>query len=165
MLYKIGKPIGEPNVYVPVPGFAVEVVRFRGLEFTVVDIFSDRYNIDICRPYFEETRGIIFVLDSSSRNSFRHAGNVLNELLIEDDLYGLPLLILANKTDLIDAATELEVADGLDLNDLDDTECGLYACTAVDTQNDESFYEGLNWLAEQLADDDRRATERDRYSY
>ena len=51
----------------------------------------------------------IFVVDSTDKRRFEEAKLVLTELLDEDKLSGVPVLIYANKQDLVHAATASEV--------------------------------------------------------
>lgn len=55
----------------------------------------------------------------------------LAELLEEDKLMGAPLLIFANKQDLLNAATASEVAEGLNLESVRDRKWQIQACSAL----------------------------------
>lgn len=50
--------------------------------------------------YFPNTDALIYVIDSADVKRVREAGRELEELLLEKDLSGVPLLIFANKQDL-----------------------------------------------------------------
>lgn len=107
----------------------------------------------LCRPYFLDTRGIIFVIDSSDPGSFQEAKEAIHLLEREDDLYAVPLLILANKNEGGNAvAGDPDIAKGLDLRGICNRSWKLQRCAPGDDKLDAGFYEGLNWLADQLAD-------------
>ena len=50
--------------------------------------------------YFEETDGLIFVIDSSDSERIKDCKDELSKLLFEEKLAGCSLLIFANKQDL-----------------------------------------------------------------
>lgn len=53
------------------------------------------------------------------------------ELLEEEKLSGVPLLIYANKQDLMNAAPPSEIAEGLQLHTVRDRQWQIQACSAV----------------------------------
>lgn len=53
------------------------------------------------------------------------------ELLDEDKLINVPLLIFANKQDLMNAAPPSEIAEGLQLHTVRDRQWQIQACSAV----------------------------------
>jgi ADP-ribosylation factor-like protein 3 len=55
----------------------------------------------------------------------------LMELLDEEKLTGLPVLIFANKQDLVNAAKASEIAEGLQLLSIRDRAWQIQACSAV----------------------------------
>lgn len=56
---------------------------------------------DYWSNYVNNTHGLIYVVDSADVRRVQEAGKELDKLLIEKDLAGVPLLIYANKQDLI----------------------------------------------------------------
>lgn len=55
----------------------------------------------------------------------------MTELLEEEKLAGVPVLIFANKQDLLTAAKASEIAEGLNLNSIRDREWQIQACSAL----------------------------------
>lgn len=51
----------------------------------------------------------IYVVDSADRNRLEESGMELNLLLEEEKLAGVPLMLLANKQDLLNALSDKEV--------------------------------------------------------
>ena len=85
--------------------------------------------IDKIRPlwrhYYQNTQGIIFVVDSNDRDriddskDYEHsAKEELNRMLAEDELRDAVLLVFANKQDLPNAMKVQEVTERLGLNKL-----------------------------------------------
>ncbi len=54
----------------------------------------------------------------------------LAELLEEEKLHGVPLLVFANKQDLINAARASEITDGLSLHQIRDRAWQIQGCSA-----------------------------------
>lgn len=55
------------------------------------------------RHYFQNTQGLIFVIDSNDRERITEAQEELNRMLGEDELREAVLLVFANKQDLPNA--------------------------------------------------------------
>lgn len=55
----------------------------------------------------------------------------LSELLVEDQLHGVPVLVYANKQDLATAATAAEVAQSLALQTIKDRQWQIQSCSAT----------------------------------
>mmetsp|Transcript_85302 Transcript_85302/g.204346 ORF Transcript_85302/g.204346 Transcript_85302/m.204346 type:complete len:221 (-) Transcript_85302:23-685(-) len=95
------------------------------------------------RRFYENADGIIYVVDSADRKRFEQAGDELRQILQDELLLGKPLLVLANKQDLISARPGQEITDALGLHGLRDRPWHVQE-TAVKRQ--EGLLEGLAWL-------------------
>lgn len=71
------------------------------------------------------------MIDSSDRKRFEETGVELAELLTEDKLFGVPLLVFANKQDLFNSAPAGELAEGLNLPAIRDRAWQIQACSAL----------------------------------
>ena len=60
--------------------------------------------------------------------------NELQNLLEEDKLAGIPLLIYANKQDLMEAQDADELEEELQLNRIDDRTWSIFPCSATDNE-------------------------------
>lgn len=63
------------------------------------------------RHYFQNTQGLIFVVDSNDRDRAGEARDELHRMLKEDELHDAVLLVFANKQDLPNAMTAAEITD------------------------------------------------------
>ena len=72
------------------------------------------------RHYFHDTNALIMVVDSNDEGRLGDAKSELVWLLAEDELRGVPVLVLANKQDLARSLTVEEVAERLDLRSIND---------------------------------------------
>jgi hypothetical protein len=78
-------------------GFNVETVEYKNISFTVWDVGGQDKIRPLWRHYFQNTQGLIFVVDSNDRERIGEAREELNRMLSEDELRDAVLLIFANK--------------------------------------------------------------------
>ena len=102
----------------PVAGFNVETVEYKNISFTVWDVGGQDKIRPLWRHYFQNTQGLIFVVDSNDRERIGEARDELMRMLAEDELREAVLLIFANKQDLPNAMNAAEITDKLGLHSL-----------------------------------------------
>ncbi|XP_055837040.1 ADP-ribosylation factor 2-like [Episyrphus balteatus] len=146
ILYKL--KLGEVvTTSIPTIGFNVETLEYKNICFTVWDVGGQAKIRPMWRHYFQNTKGIIFVVDSSDRERINEAAKELNGILVEEELRDALLLVYANKQDLPNAMTAAELRDKLHLHQL--TARRWYIQASYATQG-HGLYEGLDWLSEEL---------------
>ncbi|XP_061879342.1 ADP-ribosylation factor 1-like isoform X1 [Entelurus aequoreus] len=145
ILYKL--KVGATVTTIPTIGFNVETVEYKNISFAVWDVGSQDKNRPLWRHYFQNTQGLIFVVDSNDRERCNEAREELMRMLAEDELRNALLLVFANKTDLPNALTPTEVTEALGLHTLRNRRWFIQATCAT---NGDGLYEGLDWLASQL---------------
>ena len=96
---------------------------------------------------FQNTQGIIFVVDSNDRDRVGEARDELQRMLNEDELRDALLLVFANKQDLPNAMNAAEITDKLGLQMLRQRNWYIQATCAT---TGEGLYEGLEWLSTNL---------------
>lgn len=145
ILYKL--KLGEIVTTIPTIGFNVETVEYKNISFTVWDVGGQDKIRPLWRHYFQNTQGLIFVVDSNDRERVAEAKEELTKMLSEDELLDAVLLVFANKQDLPNALSVSELTEKLDLHNLRKTWFVQSACA---TQGS-GLYEGLDWLSKELA--------------
>ncbi|XP_076742638.1 ADP-ribosylation factor-like protein 3 isoform X1 [Maylandia zebra] len=115
----------------PTQGFNIKSVQSAGFKLNVWDIGGQRKIRPYWRNYFENTDVLIYVIDSSDRKRFEETSLELAELLEEETLATVPLLIFANKQDLMTAAPASELAESLRLHTIRDRMWQVQACSAL----------------------------------
>uniref|UniRef100_A0A493SXN7 ADP-ribosylation factor-like protein 3 n=1 Tax=Anas platyrhynchos platyrhynchos TaxID=8840 RepID=A0A493SXN7_ANAPP len=115
----------------PTQGFNIKSVQSQGFKLNVWDIGGQRRIRPYWRNYFENTDILIYVIDSADRKRFEETGQELAELLDEEKLSGVPVLIFANKQDLLTAAPASEIAEGLNLHTIRDRVWQIQSCSAL----------------------------------
>lgn len=108
----------------------MEKVQFGKLELTVWDIGGQeqiRRLWRYCRKLtkfgltiadYQNTNGIVFVVDASDRERIFEAREELADMLKADELRNAALLVYANKQDMPNAMTAVELTDNLGLYDV-----------------------------------------------
>lgn len=100
------------------------------------------------RHYFQNTQGLIFVVDSNDRDRVSEARDELHRMLNEDELRDAVLLVFANKQDLPNAMTAAEITDKLGLHSIRQRHWFIQSTCAT---SGEGLYEGLDWLSTNIA--------------
>lgn len=75
----------------------METVEYKNISFTVWDVGGQDKIRPLWRHYFQNTQGLIFVVDSNDRERVGEAREELMRMLAEDELRDAVLLIFANK--------------------------------------------------------------------
>ncbi|XP_068169680.1 ADP-ribosylation factor 4-like [Antennarius striatus] len=146
ILYKL--KLGEIVTTIPTIGFNVETVEYKNISFTVWDVGGQDKIRPLWRHYFQNTQGLIFVVDSNDRERMAESSDELSKMLNEDELKDAALLVFANKQDLPNALSVSEVTDKLGLQNLRNKPWHIQSTCA--TQGD-GLYEGLDWLCNKLS--------------
>ena len=145
ILYKLH--IGEVLSTVPTIGFNVEKVQYKNVLFTVWDVGGQEKLRPLWRHYFNNTDGLIYVVDSLDRERVNKAANEFRQILDDPLMRNSAILIFANKQDLKGSLTPAEVCEALGLMDLKGRQWHVQASVAI---RGEGLYEGLDWLSNTL---------------
>jgi len=145
ILYKL--KLGDIVNTIPTVGFNVETIVFKDLRFTVWDVGGQDKIRPLWRHYFQNTSGMIYVVDSNDRDRIEEAARELRHLLNEEELKNIVLLILANKQDLPNAMTSKELSENLHMSTFRNIQWHIQQCCAV---NGNGLSEGLDWLSSAL---------------
>ena len=97
ILYKL--KLGEVVSSVPTIGFNVETLEYKKIKFTVWDVGGQDKIRLLWRHYYQNTQGLIFVVDSSDKDRVELAKEELHRMLGEEELRDAVVLVFANKQD------------------------------------------------------------------
>ncbi|XP_056146637.1 ADP-ribosylation factor-like protein 3 [Lampris incognitus] len=131
----------------PTQGFNIKSVQSSGFKLNVWDIGGQRKIRPYWRNYFESTDVLIYVIDSSDRIRIEETSQELAELLEEEKLAAVPLLIFANKQDLMTAIPAAELAEALNLSTIRDRMWQIQPCSAVTA---EGVQDGMTWVCRNI---------------
>ena len=77
-MYKL--KLGEIVTTIPTIGFNVETVEYKNISFTVWDVGGQDKIRPLWRHYFQNTQGLIFVVDSNDRERIDGDNGAKDEL-------------------------------------------------------------------------------------
>uniref|UniRef100_A0A8C6UKN7 Uncharacterized protein n=1 Tax=Neogobius melanostomus TaxID=47308 RepID=A0A8C6UKN7_9GOBI len=129
-------------------GFNVETVEYKNISFTVWDVGGQDKIRPLWRHYFQNTQGLIFVVDSNDRERITESREELMKMLQEDELKDAALLVFANKQDLPNALPVSELTEKLGLPSLRNKPWSIESTCATQGTG---LYEGLDWLSNELS--------------
>lgn len=143
------KKLSEEDIthIMPTQGFNIKSLQHDGFKLNVWDIGGQKTIRPYWSNYFESSDCLIYVIDSSDRRRLEESGSELNELLQEDKLANIPLLIFANKQDLLQALPANEISDALSLHNIRERLWNIQACSA---KEGDGLQEGMEWLVQNL---------------
>lgn len=145
ILYKL--KLGEIVTTIPTIGFNVETVEYKNISFTVWDVGGQDKIRPLWRHYYQNTQGLIFVVDSNDRERIAEAEEELTRMIQEDELKDATILVFANKQDLPNAMAVSELTDKLCLHSQRNRTWHVQAtCATTGT----GLYEGMDWLSNEL---------------
>lgn len=145
ILYKL--KLGEIVTTIPTIGLNVETVEYRNISFTVWDVGGQNKIRPLWRYYYQNTQGLIFVVDSNDCYRIPEVREELQRMLTEDELRDALLLVYANKQDLPNAMNAVEITDKLGLHSLRNRQWDIQPTCAT---SGDGLYEGLEWLSTNL---------------
>jgi len=143
-----GEPIDKIE---PTLGFNIKTLDHRSYKLNVWDVGGQKTIRAYWRNYFEQTDGLIWVVDSSDRTRLEMCRNELFSLLGQEKLAGASLLIFANKQDLEGSMTAEEIASVLELETnsrFRNRHYAIYGCSAVDGTG---LVDGIDWMTDDIA--------------
>ena len=143
ILYKLN--LGEYVLTIPTLGFNVENVENGNVKFQIWDVGGQDKLRRLWKHYYNNTHGIIYVIDSSDLNRVDEAINELKVVLSNNTMNNIPLLIYANKQDIKGSITDTEILHKI--SDIDKNEYYVQSCS---TKTGEGLINGIEWLTERL---------------
>jgi small GTP-binding protein len=118
------------------------------MEITCWDVGGRTPLRTLWRHYYENTQGIIFVVDSNDRYTIEYAEEELRRILCEVLLIGIPLLIYANKIDLPNIMSIEEIKEKLKLKD--DKNVRKIHIQPCSVTKKVGINEGMSWLIQNM---------------
>ncbi|XP_010548333.1 PREDICTED: ADP-ribosylation factor-like protein 2 isoform X2 [Tarenaya hassleriana] len=100
----------DTSVISPTLGFNIKTISYQRYTLNIWDVGGQKTIRSYWRNYFEQTDGLIWVVDSSDIRRLDDCRMELHNLLKEERLVGASLLIFANKQDIGGALTPEEIA-------------------------------------------------------
>eukprot|EP01040_Poterioochromonas_malhamensis_P008208 gene8208-8878_t len=143
--------LGEDHKEIsPTVGFNIKTLEFNDYLLNMWDVGGQKSIRSYWRNYFEQTDGIIWVIDSVDRFRLEECKNQLRDILKQEKLAGSSLLIFANKQDLSGALTLEQISTFLDLSneDISGRHWTIISCSAM---SGEGLIEGFEWIVDDIS--------------
>lgn len=131
----------------PTQGFNLKSLHRDGFNLKIWDIGGQKTIRPFWRNYFERTDALIYVVDSTDLARMDETATELKSILKEEALKNVPLLVFANKQDLVGAASADEAATDLQLTSFRDRAWQIQACSA---KTGDGLQEGMEWVMAQV---------------
>lgn len=147
----------DVNTVSPTLGFDINTMEFDEYRLNLWDVGGQQTIRAYWRNYFEQTDGIIWVVDSADVLRLSDCRSELEGLLKEERLAGASLLVLANKQDLAGALSTESIAEQLSLNDVVGRKrhWQVFPCSAFagdpSKECEVKLAESLQWLVDDIA--------------
>ena len=141
ILYRL--KLGEVVSSVPTIGFNVETVEYKNIKFNVWDVGGQTQIRVLWRHYYQNTQGLIFVVDSCDKERMELAREELHRMMGEEELRDAAILVFANKQDM-GIMSVAEVAEKMGLHSLRGRDWHIQGTCAM---TGDGLYEGLEWLS------------------
>ena len=135
---------GNGDEVAPTHGFNVQALRKGDLTLRVHDIGGQQSSWRLWPTFLEAVDIVIFVVDSSDRARLHEVAAALKLLLANGDLAGIPMLLWANKQDLLNSMTTAEIVQSLDLQLIKDRSFQVIGCSARTLKG---LSEGIDWIS------------------
>eukprot|EP00250_Pteridium_aquilinum_P004149 c14379_g1_i1 orf=169-726(+) len=133
----------------PTLGFNIKTMQYKSFRLNIWDVGGQKTLRSYWRNYYEQTDGLVWVVDSSDLRRLDDCKSELHNLLKEERLSGASLLVLANKQDIRGALKPADIAKVLNLEAMDNSRhWQIVGCSAV---TGEGLLSGFDWLVSDIA--------------
>ncbi|KAM4694979.1 ADP-ribosylation factor-like protein 14 [Discoglossus pictus] len=145
VLYKF--KFKEPFTTIPTVGFNVEMIHSdKHLQLTMWDVGGQQKMRSFWCYYFENTDGLVYVVDSSNKNHLDESKKEFQLILQNELIKNVPVVVLANKQDLPGALNAEEITRKFNMKKYCfDRDWYVQPCSAL---NGQGLAEGLNKVTE-----------------
>ena len=141
--------LGKPVVTKPKPtiGFNLEELTYKNFKLKMWDLSGQIKYRELWKHYYEGADGIIFVVDSSNKESLPEAKEEFQRVLSEQDMKMMRILVFANKQDVPKALKMKEIKDALGLSFEHEGKVKVQEASATNYQG---LYEGFEWITNEI---------------
>ena len=133
----------------PTVGFSLEEFARDNLNLTVFDMSGQSRYRSLWEHYYRDVQAIIYVLDSTDKVRMCVAKDEMDSILQHKDLVhkDIPLLFFANKSDLPGALEPVDIAEQLELHEVEEKPWHITASNAL---TGEGLEDGIAWMADKV---------------
>lgn len=125
----------------------------KGVSCTVWDVGGGGVTRTLWKHYYENTHGLIYVVDSYDRERISESREELFGIFDNDEMRGVPVVVIANKQDIPNALSTSEVADLMSLHKLTSRKWHIQAACAT---KGEGIFEAMKELSSMIKENKKR---------
>ena len=137
----------------------MEELTIGNIKFRTFDLGGHTVVRKVWSEYFQQVDAVVYMVDTVDRERFAESKAELDGLLGTEGLTDVPFLILANKIDVPQAASEEEVRGNLGLHNMTTGKgtvavtagvrpIEIFCCSVVKRMG---YKEGFQWLSQYIA--------------
>jgi len=145
-------------IHEPTRHAQAEEFEINGCKFTTYDLGGHYAARQLWKDYLQAVDGVVYIVDVADENRLEESKEEFYHLLTEvEELKCVPILILGNKIDKVDAWSEREISSYFELDQYrtgkdrvmkgKDRALELFMCSIVEKSG---FPQGFEWLSKQV---------------
>ncbi|XP_022658076.1 ADP-ribosylation factor-related protein 1-like [Varroa jacobsoni] len=143
----------RPNKLTTTVGLNIGKIDTQGVRINFWDLGGQESLQALWDKYYSESHSIIYVVDSSCRERLQESRRSFEKMIDNDALFGVPLLIIANKQDIAEAATVTEIRQLFRECNISNREMHIVGASAL---HGEGIQDGITWLVDGMKRNLRR---------
>ena len=122
-------------------------MEFNNFKLNIWDVGGQTTIRSYWRNYFEQTDGLIWVVDSGDKLRLEDCKAELQKLLKQEKLAGATLLVFCNKQDIAGALNPKEIREFLEVDKIEGRHWSIFPCSAM---TGEGLLEGIEWVVNDI---------------
>ena len=131
---------------IPTMGFVYEKIEHKNFKLSVWDVAGQDALRPLWKHYYQNTKGIIFVVDSSDEKRMSLAKEELHKILNDEEIKDAVLLLLANKMD-ITAMKPQDIENRMEVDKFQNRKTKTFGVVGL---TGEGLNEAMDWLADNM---------------
>lgn len=136
------------NSISPTLGFQIKTLYFENYKLSIWDVGGQVSIRTYWRNFFEQTDGLIWVIDSSDKSRLEICKNELHELLKQEKLIGSTLLIFYNKSDIEGSMSLEDITEFLELKRIKSRHWAILPSSGF---SGKGLLQGMKWLVDEIS--------------
>lgn len=148
LLYKL--KYGTMSVHLPTTMLNEEQIKVGKCTFRTLDIGGHETLRNAWNQYYVDVGGVIFIIDAADTKRFKEAKITLEKVMMDDNLKGVPIAILANKIDLRKAVSGREFINYFELNECEYNDRNPMKVFFGSVKENMGIQETFEWMGEKM---------------
>ncbi|CAH0394243.1 unnamed protein product [Bemisia tabaci] len=137
----------NPKQITTTVGLNIGKITVSGIQLNFWDLGGQEELQSLWDKYYAESHAIIYIVDSNDRDRIPESKETFDKMISNENLSGIPLLVLANKQDIPESMGVREVKPIFNKNAhlIGRRDCMVMPVSAL---TGEGIDEGINWLVD-----------------